>query len=130
MAGLVHLGAAAPLDAAALQQKQELLFANLRALGRVLVAYSGGTDSAYLAWAAREALGDAAVAVTADSASMPESHKRDAAELRGSSDPHEVIPTFEFDNPDYAANNADRCFHCKDELFRRMEEIAPGFEGR
>jgi pyridinium-3,5-biscarboxylic acid mononucleotide sulfurtransferase len=130
MAGLVHLGEAAPLDTAVLRQKQELLLANLRALGRVLVAYSGGTDSAYLAWAAREALGDAAVAVTADSASMPESHKRDAAEFaRQFGIRHEVIPTFEFDNPDYAANNADRCFHCKDELFRRMEEIAPRFEG-
>jgi pyridinium-3,5-biscarboxylic acid mononucleotide sulfurtransferase len=130
MAGLVTLGTAAPPDPAALLRKQEQLFANLREYGRVLVAYSGGTDSAYLAWAARQALGDAAVAITADSASIPESHKRDAAAFAVEFGiRHEVIPTFEFDNPDYAANNPDRCFHCKDELFRRMEEIAPRFEG-
>ncbi|MCL4795660.1 MAG: ATP-dependent sacrificial sulfur transferase LarE [Bryobacteraceae bacterium] len=130
MAGLVTLGAAARLDSDELQRKQERLLENLRALKRVLVAYSGGTDSAYLAWAAREALGNRAVAITADSASIPESHKRDAAEFaRQFGIRHEVIPTFEFDNPDYAANNADRCFHCKDELFRRMEEIAPQYEG-
>lgn len=130
MAGLVSLGAPARLDAAALEQKQAALFGNLKALKRVLVAYSGGTDSAYLAWAARQALGDAAVAVTADSASIPESHKRDAAEFaRQFGIRHEVIPTYEFDNPGYAANNPDRCFHCKDELFRRMEELAPRFEG-
>jgi pyridinium-3,5-biscarboxylic acid mononucleotide sulfurtransferase len=130
MAGLVSLSTPARLDAAALERKQAALFAGLKGLKRVLVAYSGGTDSAYLAWAAQQALGDAAVAVTADSASIPESHKRDAAEFaRQFGIRHEVIPTFEFDNPDYAANNADRCFHCKDELFRRMEEIAPRFEG-
>ncbi len=130
MAGLVTLGAAKRLDSDELQRKQQRLFENLRALNRVLVAYSGGTDSAYLAWAAREALGNRAVAITADSASIPESHKRDAADFaRQFGIRHEVIPTFEFDNPDYAANNADRCFHCKDELFRRMEEIAPRYEG-
>lgn len=130
MAGFVTLGAPARLDAAELERKQALLLANLKAMKRVLVAYSGGTDSAYLAWAAREALGEAAVAVTADSPSIPESHKRDAAAFaRQFGIRHEVIPTFEFENPDYAANNADRCFHCKDELFRRMEEIAPRFEG-
>lgn len=130
MAGLVTLGAAKRLDSDELQRKQQRLFENLRALKRVLVAYSGGTDSAYLAWAARESLGNRAVAITADSASIPESHKRDAADFaRQFGIRHEVIPTFEFDNPDYAANNADRCFHCKDELFRRMEEIAPQYEG-
>jgi len=129
MAGLVTLGEAARPDPAAIQQKQEQLFAGLRALGRVLVAYSGGTDSAYLAWAAREALGENAIAITADSPSIPESHKRDAADFaRQFNIRHEVIPTFEFDNPDYAANNPDRCFHCKDELFRRMEQIAPEYD--
>lgn len=128
MSGLVTLGEAARLDPEVLAHKQQALLDHLRSLGRVLVAYSGGTDSAYLAWAANEALGADAVAVTADSASMPESHKRDAAEFaRQFGIRHEVIPTFEFDNPDYAANNPDRCFHCKDELFRRMEEIAPRF---
>ena len=70
-------------------------------------------------------LGDNAVAVTADSASLPESHKRDA-ELFANENGirHEYIPTFEFDNPDYVANNPDRCFHCKDELFVRMDQVS------
>lgn len=124
MSGLVSLGAAAPLDGAALDAKEAKLFALLREMGRVLVAYSGGTDSAYLAWAAHAALGEAAVAVTADSASMPASHKRDAAEFaRQHGMRHEVIETYEFENPEYVANGADRCFHCKDELFERMNEL-------
>ncbi len=107
-----------------LQQKQERLFDLLRGMGRVMVAFSGGTDSAYLAWAARQALGDDALAVTADSASMPESHKRDAeAFARRFQIRHEYIATREFDNPDYARNAPDRCFHCKDELFTRLEEL-------
>lgn len=105
--------------------KQDRLFGILRELGEVLVAYSGGTDSAYLAWAAHEVLGEHAVAITADSASIPESHKRDAeAFARQFGIRHEYIDTFEFDNPDYVANNPDRCFHCKDELFNRLESVA------
>jgi uncharacterized protein len=131
MTGLVSLGQAeSQFDPATLEPKQERLFAILRDLGQVLIAYSGGTDSAYLAWAARHVLGDHAVAVTADSASMPESHKRDAAEFaREFGITHRVIPSFEFDNPAYSANNPDRCFHCKDELFRRMEALAPEYPG-
>src|SRR5574340_1442770 len=107
-----------------LQQKQERLFDLLRGMGRVMIAFSGGTDSAYLAWAARQALGDDALAVTADSASMPESHKRDAeAFARRFQIRYEYIATREFDNPDYARNAPDRCFHCKDELFTRLEEL-------
>jgi len=89
-----------------------------------MVAFSGGTDSAYLAWAANQVLGKNALAVTADSASIPESHKRDAeAFVARFGIAHEYIETREFDNPDYVRNNPDRCFHCKDELFTRLEEL-------
>ena len=107
-----------------MEQKQEQLFDKLRRLERVIVAFSGGTDSAYLAWAANHVLGKNALAVTADSASIPESHKRDAeAFVARFGIAHEYIQTREFDNPAYAANNPDRCFHCKDELFTRLEEM-------
>lgn len=130
MSGLVTLSQQAPVDPVAVREKQERLFEVLRGLERVIVAYSGGTDSAYLAWAAKQVLGDSAIAMTADSPSIPESHKRDAAALAVEFGiRHEVIPTFEFDNPAYSANNSDRCFHCKDELFRRLEEEAPRFGG-
>jgi pyridinium-3,5-biscarboxylic acid mononucleotide sulfurtransferase len=105
----------------ALAAKQDALFGNLRALGSIIVAYSGGADSAYLAWAARQVLGDRAIAITADSASIPESHKRDAeAFARSHNIRHEYIATNEFDNPEYVKNAPDRCFHCKDELFTQL----------
>jgi len=131
MPGLVTLSAPVPLDPAALEAKQQKLLETLRGLESVLVAYSGGTDSAYLAWAAFQALGERAVAITADSPSIPESHKRDAIALSAQIGiRHDLIPSHEFENPAYAANNPDRCFHCKDELFRRMEQIAPQYDGR
>jgi len=104
--------------------KQDQLIENLRGMRRVIVAYSGGADSAYLAWAAKQALGDDAIAVTADSASIPESHKRDAeAFAKQFGIRHEYVATNEFDNPDYAKNGPDRCFHCKDELFAVLEQF-------
>ena len=107
-----------------LQEKEHRLLGDLSAMGRVIVAFSGGTDSAYLAWAANRALGLHAVAITADSASLPESHKRDAeAFVARFGIAHEYVATGEFDNPEYVANNPDRCFHCKDELFTRLEAI-------
>lgn len=126
MGALAELGkTTTAFDAAVLQQKQQRLFEILRGLDRVIVAFSGGTDSAYLAWAAGCVLGDRALLVTADSASMPESHKRDAEEFaRRYGLRHEYVATREFENPAYAANNPDRCFHCKDELFTRLEEVA------
>ncbi len=114
-----------------IHEKQERLFAILRSMDRVLVAYSGGTDSAYLAWAANRVLGAGTLAVTADSASIPESHKRDAeAFVKRYGIRHQYIQTNEFDNPDYVRNDANRCFHCKDELFSQLTETgsALGFE--
>ena len=123
MAALVNLRA----DPAALDRKEQALFECLGKLGRVIVAYSGGTDSAYLAWAAHRVLGDNAVAITADSASIPASHKRDAeAFARECGFRHEYIETHEFENPDYLKNDKNRCFHCKDELFTRLEAFAAG----
>jgi len=109
---------------AGLEEKERKLFALLASLGRVIVAFSGGTDSAYLAWAAHRVLGSGALAVTADSASLPESHKRDLeAFVQQFGIVHEYIESREFDNPDYLRNDANRCFHCKDELFTRLGEI-------
>ncbi|HXR75408.1 MAG TPA: ATP-dependent sacrificial sulfur transferase LarE [Bryobacteraceae bacterium] len=126
MASLVTFQASSPnSDSTDLEAKQNALFDCIRKLERVIVAYSGGTDSAYLAWAANRVLGNNAVAVTADSASMPESHKRDAeAFAREAGFRHEYIATNEFDNPDYVKNDKDRCFHCKDELFTQLEGYA------
>ncbi len=106
------------------QEKQAKLFELLAGMGNVLVAYSGGTDSAYLAWAANRVLGEDALAVTADSASIPETHKRDAVEFAARYGiRHRMIETGEFENPEYVRNDPNRCFHCKDELFTRMNEL-------
>lgn len=107
-----------------IDRKERKLFGLLADMGRVMVAYSGGTDSAYLAWAANRILGAEAVAVTADSASIPESHKRSAEEFVARFGiRHRYVETREFENPDYIRNDQNRCFHCKDELFRRLEEV-------
>lgn len=126
MAALVTLEGSAPqTDEAALSEKELRLFERLRALGSVIVAYSGGADSAYLAWAAHHVLGNDAIAITADSASIPASHKRDAvAFARECGFRHEFVDTHEFENPDYVKNDKDRCFHCKDELFQVLEAYA------
>jgi pyridinium-3,5-biscarboxylic acid mononucleotide sulfurtransferase len=108
-------------------QKQERLLAALRGIDSLLVAFSGGADSAYLAWAAHQVLGERALAVTALSASFSR-HDREQAEafVRFSGVRHQFIETHEFQNPLYVANNADRCYHCKDELFDRMALLAKG----
>ena len=105
-----------------LAAKSALLQSTLRDLGSVLVAYSGGTDSAYLAYAAHQVLGDNMLAVIADSASLPRAEL--AAALAFTSQyniPTHILQTNELDNPDYQRNDSQRCFHCKDELFTQME---------
>jgi uncharacterized protein len=105
-----------------LQQKSTKLQDRLRELGSVMVAYSGGTDSAFLAYAARQALGSQMLAVIADSASLPRKELAAALEFAARHEiPTEVISTAELENPDYQRNDAQRCFHCKDELFQQME---------
>ena len=102
----------------------EALHARLRSLGKVLVAYSGGVDSAFLAWAAHEALGDQMLAIIADSPSLARTQLADALKFAEEQRiPVEVISTGELENPDYARNDAARCFFCKDELFTVMERL-------
>ena len=116
---------AAALDESGAFAKQSSLFANLNSLRSVLIALSGGADSAYLAWAANHILGARAISITALSASFSR-HDRAQVEkfVASSCVRHEFIETKEFDNPLYAANNADRCYHCKDELFEQMDALA------
>ena len=106
-------------------KSKSMLFDSLRKLDSLLVALSGGADSAYLAWAAHRVLGARALSITALSASFSR-HDREQTErfVQMSGVRHEFIETREFENPLYVANNADRCYHCKDELFDRMEEFA------
>jgi uncharacterized protein len=109
---------------AELAAKQVQLESQLRALGRTMVAYSGGVDSAFLAWAAHRALGDDMLAVIADSASLARAQLADAvAFTREQSIPLEVIATEELHRPEYIRNDGMRCFHCKDELFTVMESF-------
>ncbi len=108
---------------AELDAKRAALDAHLRRLGRILVAYSGGVDSAFLAYAAHEAMGDQMLAVIADSPSLARTHLADAlAFAREQQIPVEVIETAELDREEYSRNDASRCFYCKDELFSVMEK--------
>jgi pyridinium-3,5-biscarboxylic acid mononucleotide sulfurtransferase len=118
-------------EAATLASKRQLLEEILRASGRVLVAYSGGVDSAYLAWATHRQLGSNMLAIIADSPSLARTQLADAvAFAQEQKIPLEVISTSELDRPEYARNDGQRCFHCKDELFAMMENlrVARGFD--
>ena len=114
-----------------LPQKSALLDSALHGLGSILVAYSGGTDSAYLAYAAHQALGDKMLAVIADSPSLPRAELAAALAFAAEHNiPTQILHTEELENRDYQRNDSKRCFHCKDELFTRMESEreARGFQ--
>jgi pyridinium-3,5-biscarboxylic acid mononucleotide sulfurtransferase len=105
--------------------KADALRDRLRSFGSVVVAYSGGVDSAYLALVASRTLGDKALAVTADSASYPERHRQIA--LRIAKDfglRHEIIHTRELERPEYRSNPTNRCYYCKHELYTHLSRIA------
>jgi uncharacterized protein len=113
-----------------LESQRAALDAHLRSLGRLLVAYSGGVDSAFLAFAAHEALGEDMLAVLADSPSLARAQLQDAvAFAQEQRIPLQVLETGELARADYARNDAARCFYCKDELFTAMESLrrARGF---
>jgi pyridinium-3,5-biscarboxylic acid mononucleotide sulfurtransferase len=112
-----------PLEAS-LTAKEAQMRAELRQLGRVLVAYSGGVDSAYLAWVAHDVLGNNMLAIVADSPSLARTQLADAIAFAAEQEiPLEVINTSELERPGYARNDGQRCFHCKDELFSVMENL-------
>ena len=108
-----------------LEQKESQLLSNLSKLPSLIVALSGGADSAYLAWAAHKSLGDRALSVTAISPSYS-TYDRDelTAFLRQFSIRHEFVETHEMENPSYRANAGDRCYFCKDELFSVLDQLA------
>jgi uncharacterized protein len=110
---------------ASADEKEALLLSQLANLSSVIVALSGGADSAYLAWAAHQSLGERALSVTALSPSFS-AHDRAMVEefVNKLAVRHEFIETHEMENPSYRANEPDRCFFCKDELFSKLDELA------
>ena len=107
------------------EKKGDALSGLLASLGSVIVAYSGGVDSAYLAYAASRVLGDRSVAVTADSPSYPDRHRRIAIDIAARfSLRHEIIQTHEIDRQEYRANPANRCYFCKHELYTHLTRLA------
>jgi uncharacterized protein len=124
MTAFVPIRAVTPDDSSA-QEKQARLLGLLGELSSVIVALSGGADSAYLAWAAQQALGEKALSVTAVSPSFS-AHDRSMVEefVSKTGTPHEFVDTHEMENPAYRANASDRCFYCKDELFSVLDAIA------
>jgi len=108
-----------------LESKEQRLCERLSAVPSLIVAYSGGVDSAYLAYAAHRALGERMLAVTALSASYSARDRRDAESIVARCNfPHEFIETGELSDPSYRANTPERCYFCKDELFDKLDELA------
>jgi uncharacterized protein len=107
-----------------LRARNQALLERLRAAGRLLVAFSGGVDSSYLAYAARQVLGDDCLAVTAISPSYPRDQREMAEKIVAGFDiPHSFIATREMESAAYCANDSDRCYHCKSELFSRLDAL-------
>jgi uncharacterized protein len=114
------------MAAVSLDDKRARLLEILRDCGSVAVAFSGGIDSTVVAQAARMALGNMAVAVTADSASVPRAEIAEATDLAGRIGiRHRLVATDEFDDADYVKNDGTRCYHCKDELYSQIEKLLP-----
>jgi pyridinium-3,5-biscarboxylic acid mononucleotide sulfurtransferase len=108
-----------------LTNKEERLREIFRELDSVIVAYSGGVDSSYVAYVANAELGPRAVCITGQSASLPEYQRAEIDQVvKKFGFQHEIIQTEELENPGYRANNPDRCFFCKDELYTKLESVA------
>lgn len=107
------------------EQKRQALYDRLRKIGRLMVAYSGGTDSAYLAYVAHQILSDQMLAVIADSPSLARTDLNSAVDFAAAhAIPLRIVQTNELADSNYVRNSGDRCFHCKDELFRVMSTIS------
>lgn len=105
--------------------KEQKLREIFRTLGSVIVAYSGGVDSSYVAYVANAELGPLALCITGESASLPSYQRAEMERVVGEFGfNHEIVQTEELENPSYRANNADRCYFCKDELYGKLESIA------
>ncbi len=121
----LNTGSAEPGVPDRVREKERALHDLLSSLQSVIVAFSGGADSAYLAHAAARTLGSRALAVTADSPSYPDAHRQLALRVAAEFNlPHEIIHTSELDRPEYRANPANRCYYCKHELYAQLSRLA------